>query len=72
MVVIKRKNNPARKTKSAIFSYRSPRDLLLRIERKENKLLVMNITIAAVVSSSIKVFAAVSYTHLTLPTKRIV
>ena len=57
MVVIKRKNNPARKTKSAIFSYRSPGDFLLRIERKENRLLVMNITIAAVVSSSMKVFA---------------
>jgi len=57
MVVTKRKNNPDRKTISATFSYLSPNDRLLLIDRNDNRLLVINITIAAVVSSSMIVLA---------------
>ena len=52
-VVQNKKIRPIRNTMSAIFSYFKPSVLLLRIDKNDNKLLVMKKMIATAVSSSI-------------------
>lgn len=56
IVVTKSKNSPERKITSATFSKRSLFDFLLRIDRKESTLLIINMTMATEVNSSIIVF----------------
>ncbi len=62
IVVTNKKNSPARKIISAIFSYLALGFLLLRMDKNDITLLIINITMAKAVSSSINVSAVLLVT----------
>jgi hypothetical protein len=55
MVMINKEKSPRRKMISAVFSNRSLFEALLFSARKENKLLAINMKMAAAVNSSMRV-----------------
>jgi hypothetical protein len=69
IVVKKRKNNPTKKIVSAKPSSR-PSELFLFIAKKESRLLIINMTIAQAVSSSIKVACFISIIFLEVSTMK--
>jgi hypothetical protein len=70
IVVINNRIRPIKKIMSAKFSYRAPNLFVLRMERKERMLLVINISMASAVISSIIVVSCSFSTFSEVSTRK--